>query len=524
MSYELRQTIELAALFAYRRATDFREGARPELDCKAAAGELVEVLLAMRDRFNEDEMYGRYKILVGYEGVMPGQWQDRTYDHQKVDAYRKQKVADFVEEVTEETKEAWLPFLERCASTRSDDLATFPMLGFFIVSLAESKPRVADFIFSKANDDLLRFVPGFLNGLIKSGDAETYRRIVARFMGEPKSLHLLTMHWKASKPDDLETLKQILRLSIAGDNRVAVIDCVLYAINEAPEYVPSPDEFFRPAMHHLIGKRDARWINGAWLPGRTPFFDKANSADVELVLDSLIECPSLDYQAEQVLGFLSEGHLPALWEFFGRRLEHRREQNGDMRYEAVPHGFQLLAPYLAKDANLAIEIGRRWHLKDSTLFGYRGGRVLSQAFPSFSKEFAVALLQLVRDGTNEDSEFVLDVMQNYHGQPATHDVLKEVLVKFPDDERKRDKVVRSVENTGVVHGEFGFVDNLRAKKELVVPWMQDERPAVANFARELTRHLDRDIADEQRRAEARSALRRIEYENPGEDEADGDPE
>ncbi|MFF0949191.1 hypothetical protein ACFYE9_16375 [Rhizobium leguminosarum] len=522
ISYELRQTIEHAALLAYRRSIDLRDGRRSELDCKAAAGELADALLAMRDRFSEDELYARYKILVGYQGVMPEQWLDRTYDHQKVDAYRNQKIAELLEEVTEEAKEAWLVFLERCASTRSDDLATFPKLGFFIASLAESKPRIADFIFVKANDDLRRFVPGFLNGLIKSADAETYRRNLARFMSEPKSLHLVTMHWKASKPDDLETLKSLLRLSIEGDNRVAVIDCVLYAINEVSELVPLPEEFFRPALLHLIGKRDARWINEAWLPGKTPFFDKASSADVELILESLVECLTLDYQAEQVLAFLSEEHLSALWEFFGRRLEQPQERDDEMRYEAVPHGFQLLAPYLAMDVNLAIKAGRQWHLKDATLFGYRGGKVLSQAFPGLPKEFADALLHLVRDGSDEDSEFVLDVMQNYHGQPATHDVLKEVLIRFPGDERRKMKVARSIENTGVVHGEFGFVDSLRAKKELVASWVEDERPAVANFACELTRHLNRDIADEQRRAEARSALRRIEYENPGGNEIDGD--
>ncbi|WP_430254845.1 hypothetical protein [Neorhizobium sp. DAR64872/K0K18] len=67
----------------------------------------------------------------------------------------------------------------------------------------------------------------------------------------------------------------------------------------------------------------------------------------------------------------------------------------------------------------------------------------------------------------------------------------------------------SIRNTGVVHG---FVETLRAKKGLIQPWLE-EGGAVGKFAAEQTRVLDRSILSEKRGADARKALREIEFDN-----------
>jgi hypothetical protein len=73
------------------------------------------------------------------------------------------------------------------------------------------------------------------------------------------------------------------------------------------------------------------------------------------------------------------------------------------------------------------------------------------------------------------------------------------------------RVGAALDNTGVVHGEFGFVDAFRAKKDLLKNWLEDERPQVKAYAEEHMRYLDNRIASETRSAENDTAMRRLKY-------------
>src|ERR1700730_4926773 len=111
-------------------------------------------------------------------------------------------------------------------------------------------------------------------------------------------------------------------------------------------------------------------------------------------------------------------------------------------------------------------------------------------------------------------------VQNYHGEETTHEVLKRVVTRFPDDKRKLTAVRISFDNTGVVSGEFGMVEVLRAKRAVLEPWLSDERPEVQKFAADHIRELEQRIAAEQLRAEHDREMRRRNY--PEDD--DDDPE
>jgi hypothetical protein len=119
----------------------------------------------------------------------------------------------------------------------------------------------------------------------------------------------------------------------------------------------------------------------------------------------------------------------------------------------------------------------------------------------------------VTNGTSADADFVLAVMENYHGESDTHEVLKRIVTKYPKDGSKVAGVLISLGNTGVVSGEFGYVDAIRRKKIAIEPWLTDPHPEVQSFANEYIRQADLQISDEQRRAEEQKALRELEYDS-----------
>ena len=153
------------------------------------------------------------------------------------------------------------------------------------------------------------------------------------------------------------------------------------------------------------------------------------------------------------------------------------------------------------------------------MFRFRGGHLLSVAFPNCTPEFATALADLVRAGGDTEADFALAILQNYNGEPSTYVVLKEIVSRFPDDFNKMSRVRIAIDNTGVVSGELGFAEACRAKKESLTAWLADERPAVKAFAGKHIAELDRMIAAEQRRAEAEREMRNRSY-NEEDDESD----
>ena len=116
--------------------------------------------------------------------------------------------------------------------------------------------------------------------------------------------------------------------------------------------------------------------------------------------------------------------------------------------------------------------------------------------------------------------FILRILRQYHGEPNTHVVIEQLVLRLPDDDPRFDQIEIALQNTGVVMGEFGFADAFRRKKAEIAPWLTDERPKVRAFAEKFTRKLDGRIAAEQRTAEQRKEMRQRDFES---DDSDPDP-
>lgn len=217
------------------------------------------------------------------------------------------------------------------------------------------------------------------------------------------------------------------------------------------------------------------------------------------------------------------GSPRAIWDYFGARLaQDTAEVEDEEHFEAVPFQFHGLEKELSKNPQLAISKGLSWFNQDRKLFQFRGGRLLSSAFPNCTTEFGAALAELVMAGGDTEADFALAILQNYNGETSTYVVLKEIVTRFADDAQKMGGVRASIDSTGVVSGALGFAQAWRAKKESLAEWLADERPAVKAFAEKHIGELDLIIASEQRRAEAEEEMRKRSYEEDDDESGDDD--
>jgi ppGpp synthetase/RelA/SpoT-type nucleotidyltranferase len=518
-SYELLEHIEHQLLFQYHRAQDLAKDEQDRFGCKEVATNLMTSVLAIRDRLNADTRYVRYKTLVGFEAVLPPHWEDENFEFDGVDQFRRERATEFVGAISDATEEEWYQVVVRCAATESEDLATFPIFGDFLVQFAKAKPATAIRFLRKEDAGVLNFLPAFLNGLSQSDADSDYRALLAGYLSEGKHLSAIARHFRTTKSAAPASVREVLDKAIGANDDVAVIECLVLAVEQHdPQKRPLVEGLFVSAIRHLIARKDARWVHGTWFlhEGRA-FFGSLSAEHANLVLDSVSDFPCIDHHVERMLGYIAEQYPGAVWQLFGRRLDRKHESEGD-RYEAFPYRFYGLERPLSRDAESAVAVVRSWFHTGDHLFRFEGGRLLSTVFPGFPEPFAARLLDMAENGSDDDVEFVLAVLQNYHGELATHAVLKALVHRLPKGNQKLVEVEISLQATGAVSGEFGMVQALRKKKEEVISWLDDARPPIKAFAAEYIRKLDGRIASEQRSAEQERELRKRNFEN--DDESD----
>lgn len=252
------------------------------------------------------------------------------------------------------------------------------------------------------------------------------------------------------------------------------------------------------------------------MPDLQAFVRRLSEAQCEAILENMTLCHRIDYDEESILVPIAENFPRSVWNFFKDRLDYKAGDDPHRNYEAVPYGFQERQKPLSRDVDLAVDAVRSWYRADSNLFQFRGGRVLNNVFPNFDAELKTKLTRIVQEGTEGAIDFVLQILRTYEGETFLHEVCKEIVNSIPENDDRLEEVEVVLESTGVVSGQFGFVEVYQRKKEEAEPWLSDDRPKVCAFAERCQRSLDRAIAAEQRRSEADYELRRRDW--PGEDD------
>ncbi len=482
--YELLQHLEHRFLYDYFRATDLTEDLESRFGCQAEAEALVAAILKFRDTINANERFVRYKVLVGFESVYPSHWTNKEFAY-KEDEYRRGEANRYIDEINAANESDWFDLIARCAETKSNDLATFPVFGNFINKLAERKPEVAGRFLAKASDDLRNFLPGFLNGLALSSRPDIYERILETELESARNLTGVARHLRYSDVKKPDFAERLLKRAIDKRGQIAITECLLLVLEHyGTEKISDADTFVRDALTFLNDRKDPHWVSEAWfLQKATRFYEELSLERTAQLLQSLGYVRQVNYQVERVLVRLAERQPAAVWDYLGARLAREAKDGDDEeRFEAVPFRFNGLEKVLSKDPQLAISKGLSWFAQDRELFQFRGGRLLSNAFPNCTPVFAIALAEFVKTGGDTEADFALAILQNYRGETSTYVVLKEIVSRFPDDPHKMGGVRISIDSTGVVSGEFGFVDAWLVKKESMTEWLADERLVVKEFA------------------------------------------
>ncbi|MCX7309510.1 MAG: RelA/SpoT domain-containing protein [Afipia sp.] len=514
--YEIIQSIQRKLLFMHRRNKGVRVAKDVDAAVLAAAERLETSIRAFRARAESNSGFLIYNTLVGFECVFPPMWDWDGLRYEEEREYRNKRIDELVDEVTEQNADDWFAIINRCAQTRSDDLATFPSFGEFLQRLGRKKPSIMLGFVDKVEKPLTGFLGIMLSGLAQSDQSAELDARTNKWLAEDRYLVEIAHSFKFSPGFDGAKLKQLLDSGIRLDNEGVIVQVLETAFRRYKDGTKALiAEVLLPGINYFTQKKDARWVNLAWfVPREESFVCDLLDDGVEAVLKNLLYAPRIDTHAELILMQIAKTRPARVFDFFEDRLKFSTSPDVVDGYDPIPFEFYELQKRFQAIADHAVDTVRRLFVSGDYMFQYTGGRLISAAFPTFSNELGRKLMSLVAAGTHDDLEFAVSVLSAYDGEPFVEPLCKEIIRHLPADDKLRNNVALVLEATGVVSGEFGLVEAYRGKRDALVPWLSDADEKVRSFAEEYIASLDRQIAAEQRRSEEGLEMRKRRYEEP----------
>jgi ppGpp synthetase/RelA/SpoT-type nucleotidyltranferase len=512
-SYILLEEFEHECLWHYRRSNPVAPSMANDKEVVVARDELNEAILAFRDRVNADQRFVIFKTLIGYQAVFPPAWEDGDFDIHRTDKFRKKEITKLVDQITEKAAEEWFQIMSACANTQCDDLTTFPSFCRFLEQLGKAKPELIMNYLARLEDELANFLPSILCGMEQSRLKEAIIEQVWTWISEGKYVRQVIQYCELASTFDLKLMEGALQAAIQADDESSVF----YAIRASvARYKDAPDNMtgrvFLPALHYLTDRGRHEWINAVWRGSENEgLFRSLASKQEDEVLASMIICPNINHNAEQILTAVAAKSPEKVIDFFGKRLAHEKGLQSSRDYDEIPYEFHDLRETLQQVPEQLVAKVREWFTSDHELFAYRGGRMIAAVFPEPEDQLLKPLHELARTGKLDDVKFIIEVLNNYHGQVVLHDLFKDLIEALPEGSPLLGEISEALNLAGVVSGEFGYVTTYLRKKDEIKSWLDAPSKKVRAFAHNQILGLERQIADEQRRSEQGLELRKRNY-------------
>lgn len=512
LPYEIRQEYEHDLLWRYRHNSTLPADLTTSPELESARQELQSAILAFRDAANTDREFVIFKTLVGYESVFPVEWEDKGLDVQGQAAYRSAAIADLVSGVDANNFDRWLKILHRCATSDAMGGDGGAGLRSFLVELGRSKPDLLQRLLMNLDQSLAGFVRTILRGL-EAGSQESVAEAWMRArIASCEDLDQIVLYLEVSNAPYPGLLAAACRAAIeAGDDRAVALAMGVSARRyaEAPEHMVG---IFLDGLRHFTKKRSSVWVDQVWYRARRgDFVDHLSAAERLRMLNCLVHMPRLDFHAEELLRGIVAPDPTQLLPFFRKRLENEGIDDSVARFEAIPFEFHSLKEAFAPIASETVAAVREWFDADGdTAFQYRGGALVARAFPQFELVHS-PLERLVQRAGDGDLEFVLRVLMNYEGKAVILPLCREIVARLDLESPLLRTIDIVLDQSGVVSGEFGLVEQHQQRKAEIAAWLEDSSPSVRAFAVQRSRRLDLRTAADKRRALEELELRKRQY-------------
>lgn len=474
-----------------------------------------QVALGLKEEINKNDEYLIFKTLIGYNGIFDewtkkGQSEKKSYANR--DQNRKQTAEEWAIQINNSNYDLWKQRIISYTKVESNDLATFPIFGFFLEVLGEKNADLAYRILTEAQDELGSFVSSIILGGLKSEKQPDFLNLISLWIDENKILIEVTRLLGFTSHIHIDIIDKLFNKAVKNKdiqlhNQLAV---TLVAQTDKIN-IQSIRKYFLPSLEALTQAKNSNWVKGVWFRDeKSLFLKKLQPSDYQVLFNNLLIIPSISYQEEEILVELSKVSSNEVLDFFSRRIDLENTIS-NKEYEAIPYEFHKLHEVLSNEPEGLLNKVFEKYDQDNYMFRYQGGQLLKNIFPEFSTKWRKTLIKKI-DASNESyAHFVIGILHNYNGKNEVLDICKHIIQKFNDNEQILREVKSIIESSGVVTGEYGFVEDLEIKKEEITKWLNDTDETISQFAKTYLKELNLRIEEERNRTKERIALMKHDY-------------
>ena len=489
--------------------------------------DVMSAALKVKAVIDTNNEYAIYKTLVGFDGVF-GDWSTSKHEESFALGSQDSRVKDarvIASRIADEGFDVWRRRILTFAKTESNDLATFPVFYEFLAEVASSYPDFAIDLLINDSDQLSAFLIPILRGLWEGEKRGELVQVMQSWVLQSRPdatsfLYACAKLFLSTKNVDVVFLGQLLDKAIEINDTLVLrqIASVTIARSAGSEVRVELKTLFLRALSSLTELSDANWVMEIWYRKEAKeMVSVLSPAERREVLKNMCLLPQIDYQAEDLLAVIAEHEPPDVVDFLCSRLYEPDKNATSMaekkgvEYEELPFQFHTLHAPLSRDPKMVVQKALNCYRKDSSLFEFRGAKLLQVIFPQFPEAFQEVLARLVREGGDAELEFVAGVLRAYSGETFIHAVARELIKRLPPSSPLVTEVEIAMQSTGVVSGEYGMAEAYERKRLEVFDWLQDPDDRIRTFAAKYISELETMRDSERARAEESIALRKYKY-------------
>lgn len=468
--------------------------------------ESVNGLSDLVKQINSNDRYIIYKDLVGY---------DLDYleklDWRKAKEIRTEKINQYIKIVTEEPESNWTGLIiDICAGFNVNDQGKYSYFNQFLYNVACKRPKFVKNLITQHEDDVQGFLHHIIAGL-KTSDSVFANQKMEQWIESGTYLINCVLSFLYSDTVEIEVLEKIFEKA-STNNEGNVLHELFRILNTSKIDKIKSKSLYIKVMDKLANMNDYLWTNYVWLD-EDSILNKFDEFEHDQILDILKKCPQIDYHVGQILIPIAKITPEKIINLFESRMDiHETEKEINKQYDAIPFHLNELGEELKNNSELCIPLIFEWFKKDHWLFKYEASDLLQKLFPSFDEPIESYFLTLLENKNVDEANIILEVLGKYDGVFSIYNFSQKFVIAFQDNPGLLQELMYVLSKTGVVTGEYGFVEALTQTKDKIREWNKSKNEAVRKFVKDFVDYLNSNITAQRKKSDEHVQLMQHEFE------------
>lgn len=466
----------------------------------------INELVTLEEKINRNEQFLVFKVLVGFD-------HDNFEDLNWRDAREKRikKIEEYAASITESSQNFWLGIiLDIAKGRRPDKQGEYEYFNQFLYSIALTNSNFTKELITGNEGLLNNMLSHLIAGLWRSDNVYSREKLgIWIANGE----HLLDCVASFFYLDSIELpiLDAICSQAIAVKDINVLNEVVRLIILRKSNSIESKELFIK-VIKALYLEKNYWWTNYVWF-NENSILNNFDDSEHDQMLDILLNCPHIDYHVEQLLIPIANSNPIKIVHFLEKRIQiqNRKKKVWSKNYDAIPHHFSNLGEILNQRSEDCLPTIFTWYKKKHWLYHWEAGELLQKIFPTFKGELESYFLRILPRKEKKEANIMLQVLNRYDGDRSIFGFCKQFIVTYNDEPELLKELMHVLSQTGVVSGEYGFVEAYTQQKKEIRKWNKTKNPYIKQFVKDYVDYLNACISAETKRSDEQVEFMKLEY-------------